>query len=92
MIVKTETGSRYEVDSVKKQIRRLSGKNDPTPRIGNAEWRPYNDISDIEVGCQVLIVWTDDVELLEETKAMLEDGEHAVPTTLTSRIVEIEAS
>lgn len=93
MILKTETGSRYELDPIKKQIRRLSGVNEPTARIGkDASWRPYKEVSDPEVGAQMLIVWTAATELLPETKAMLGDDAAAVPTTLTSRVVAIEST
>jgi hypothetical protein len=90
----TETGSVYEIDTASKKIRRLNGKGDPTPRIGKDEiWRSFDSIfpEPIVVGSGMLIAYGSDVELLSETKLELEEtGGSAVPTTMTSRVVEIE--
>lgn len=86
MIVVTESGSRYEINTDSKQIRRLEGKLGPTTRIGkDGEWRSYNNIvpSPAQVGMNLIIQWGDDVKPLPGS-----DG--GVPITLTSPIVRIE--
>lgn len=46
MLYETETGSIYEVDEANKRIRRLTGKGNPTPRMGlDGEWREYHDLN-----------------------------------------------
>jgi hypothetical protein len=82
----TETGSVYEINTDSKQIRRLNGKLDPTPRMGKAgEWRTYHSTypDPIEVGSQVIIVWGSDV-------APLDPDQPGTPTTITSQVVSIE--
>ena len=84
----TETGSIYEVNTDSKQIRRLNGAKDPTPRQGkDGEWRSYLTIfpSPIKVGLGVIIRWGNDTALLPGT----EPGS-AVPTTITSTVVSVE--
>ncbi len=42
----TETGSRYELDAVCRQIRRLSGRHEPTPRQGkDGTWRRFEHVT-----------------------------------------------
>ncbi len=54
----TETGSVYEVAPDRKQIRRLEGTHDPTPRQGpDGEWKEFISISQISIGSSVLIGW-----------------------------------
>jgi len=80
MIFKTLSGSAYEVDATKLQIRRLYGALEPTARTGqDGAWKPYVSLSDVAVGHPVLIHWAN-----EEPK---EAG--ALPGTLTSPVVEI---
>lgn len=81
----TASGSVYEVDQEKKQVRRLNGVNDPTPRQGqDGEWRIYKSITPIAVGYVVIIVWD------RATTPLLEGSpEDAIPTTMTSPIKEI---
>jgi hypothetical protein len=85
--------SAYEVDTTNKQIRRLNGKGDPTPRQGkDGEYRKYASLfpDPIEVDQSVVIVWTQETELLPETKAELEqDGGFAIPMTTTSPVFNI---
>ena len=81
MIFVTMSGSTYEVDEQNKQIRRLKGQSDPTPRQGeDGRWKPYQDLSEIKQGEPVFIVWTDDV------KAEIPGG---IPGTLTSPVVSV---
>ena len=57
MICYTETGSIYEIDNINKKIRRLSGQENPTPRIGqDGQWRKFKTIEKISNG-QMLIIW-----------------------------------
>jgi hypothetical protein len=90
MIVRTETGSIYEVDRKNKRVRRLTGEKNPTPRMGkDGEWKTYHDIQPDppELDVPLLIVW--------ETPAIAESDqgddmvEIKVPTTLTSLVVAI---
>jgi hypothetical protein len=58
MIFYTESGSAYELDISNTQIRRLGGKEDPTPRQGkDGEWKKYEFCSEVIVGLPVLIQW-----------------------------------
>ncbi len=85
MILSTESGSRYEVNTETKQLRRLEGRLGPTTRIGkDGEWRSFKNIvpNPIQVGMNLIIEWGDDV------KPMTEEG--GVPITLTSPVVRIE--
>ena len=55
MIFHTEN-STYEVRGF--AVRRLSGRNDPTPRQGkDGEWRDFRTMTPVEVGSRVLFVW-----------------------------------
>lgn len=84
----TITGSLYEVNTDSKQIRRLNGAKDPSPRQGkDGEWRSYLAIypNPVKVGTGVIIRWGNDTPLLPGT----EPGS-AVPTTMTSTVVAVE--
>lgn len=94
MLFYTVSGSAYEVDSVNKRIRRLSGKANPTPRQGkDGEWRNYAELhpAPLKVGESALIVWGDDVDFLPETKALMGRDPSLAPmrTTMTSPIESI---
>jgi hypothetical protein len=85
MIVVTESGSRYEINTDSKQVRRLEGKLAPMPRIGkDGEWRTFKELlpEPIQVGMNLIIVWGDDVKPLTEAGG--------IPTTMTSPIARIE--
>jgi hypothetical protein len=76
MIFTTEN-SVYEVDHPNNRIRRLEGRNDPTPRQGtDGEWKTYVAISAIAEKAQVLVIWQ-----------ILDDG--AIKGTATSRVQQI---
>ena len=50
--------SLYEVNPICRQIRRLNGVNDPTPRQGvDGEWKHYEELENLTVGKQALIIW-----------------------------------
>ncbi len=67
--------SAYEVDVAGKRIRRLAGKDSPTPRQGeDGAWKDFQRITDIEKGASVLIVWSE---------------EGVIPSTLTSPVVKV---
>jgi hypothetical protein len=93
MIFHTFSGSIYEIDETNKQIRRLTGATNPTPRQGkDCEWRKYDSLfpNPIEEAKSVMIIWTKETELLSETKAELEsDGGFAIPMTTTSPVAKI---
>lgn len=56
MIFKT-LNSTYEVDRTHRQIRRIEGVNDPTPRQGtDGEWREYHALTMLLNG-SYLIAW-----------------------------------
>lgn len=58
MNFKTLSGSKYQVDLEKKQIRRLFGNAPPTDRQGaDQEWKDYTDLSPLKIGEGALIVW-----------------------------------
>lgn len=57
MIFRTHN-SVYEIDYAHQRIRRLEGRNNPTPRQGvDGEWKRYAAISPLIVGLPVRIVW-----------------------------------
>jgi len=88
MIFHTETGSIYEIDQANKQVRRLTGKNDPTPRQNKDEqWRKFSAHSPVIKGENVVFFWGDETNLLPETKAAGLNS--AIPATITSLVVEI---
>jgi hypothetical protein len=89
----TASGSVYEVNTDSKQIRRLNGVKDPTPRQGkDGQWRTYSDITSVTVGSGVAIFWGHDVPLLAETEEQLKSmgGGIAAPITTTSSVVSVE--
>lgn len=89
----TASGSMYEVDTDAKKIRRLIGKDNPTPRMGkDGEWRSYREVHPwpLQKGQSVVIAWGSDVELQEETKAIVEAGGFGLPLTTTSPVVIID--
>lgn len=88
MVIHTQNGSIYEVDRKNKRVRRLSGKGNPTPKLGvDGEWRLYLDIQPDppEIDLPLLIVW--DLKAKELSGANITKVE--VPTTLTSPVVSI---
>lgn len=93
MKVTTKSGSVYEVDTTKKQIRRLNGVGDPSPRMGkDGQWRPYREVYGGEVGKSLTIIWGMNTELLPGTRDEIanEGGGFAIPTTVTSPVVSVE--
>ena len=80
--------SVYEVDTQNKRVRRMSGKDNPTPRQGaDGAWRAYASIfpDPPTVGSELLIMWE------PATTPLLEGSpEGAVPTTITSPITQID--
>lgn len=58
MIFYTISGSVYELDSENKQIRRMVGKENPTPRQGtDGEWKKFSNCTEVRVGESCLIQW-----------------------------------
>ena len=54
----TTDNSIYEIDPTQRRIRRLEGRNQPTPRQGDdGGWKDYADVSDATVGSSVLVIW-----------------------------------
>lgn len=88
MRFETQSGSMYEVNQDKMQVRRVSGMRAGTERVGNhGNWKAYREISNpIVVGQPVLIVWTDDVPLFGQ----YDNGDVVFPTTITSVVVAVE--
>lgn len=83
-VVTTVSGSVYEVDEADKNVRRLNGKSDPTPRIGkDGDWRGYDSILGPVVNESMIIVWGKNVSLLPGS-----DG--GTPVTMTSPVASIE--
>lgn len=85
MKFRTESGSHYEIDRTKRQIRRIAGPNAPSKRQGkDGEWKHYEFASDVVVGNQVVIFWDNSEKLLDGSPP----GAH--PTTMTSPVAEVE--
>lgn len=59
MVVKTLTGSIYEIIENEKRIRRLYGAKDPTSRQGtDGEWKEYYSIM-LDPNNILVILWND---------------------------------
>lgn len=50
MIIKTESGSAYEVDPAARQARRLSGRKESTSRMPDGAWRTFLTASEPTIG------------------------------------------
>lgn len=62
LVFTTESGSIYELDHEGRRLRRLSGAT-PQTRVGpNGKWKEFLDISPVEEGKPVSIVWQWDDE------------------------------
>lgn len=49
MLVTTETGSIYELDTENRRVRRMMGSEEPTPREGiDGAWKPYVGVGAID--------------------------------------------
>lgn len=86
MIFKTISGSIYELNQDKQEIRRLSNINDQqaTQLQGENSWRKYAAISEPTVGQSVLIQW-DKQSMPEDSGAQ----NYFIPGTITSEVVSI---
>lgn len=63
MIVKTASGSIYEIDRGAHMVRRvLKAKNSEAARPGEGEWRQYIGISEPTVGFSLRIIWNHKLE------------------------------
>lgn len=85
MKFQTESGSVYEVDEDKKQVRRLIGMADPQPRMGkDGDWRTYVSLQLI-LGEPALIRWD------PATTPLLPGSMSGdTPATMTSTVVKID--
>jgi hypothetical protein len=77
VIVKTFSGSVYEIDRPNKRIRRLSGET-PAKHPQDHDWRKFLEAypNNIEVGSSILILW--------DTGSRMD-----VPTTRTSYVIQV---
>lgn len=80
ILVRTASGSLYEVRHDRRAVRRLEGKHDPSERVGEG-WR--NCIG-VVLAKHLVILWTEDVPLLPGS-----NPDKHWPGTRTSEIVEI---
>jgi hypothetical protein len=89
----TFSGSVYEVNTDSKQIRRLNGVKDPTPRQGpDGQWRAYRELvpDPVKVGLGVVIVWGEETALMAETQEIVKEGGFGLPMTTTSVVMKVE--
>ena len=78
MIIKTQSGSTYEIDESNKLARRLHGVKTPTKFFSKDEqWKKYSFISEVVIGIPLIIAWEETVE------------GYTQPATQTSLVVEI---
>lgn len=83
----TQSGSVYNVDTHNKQIRRAyTTEESGESRRVSGDWRDYRVVSDIQVGESVIIVWGNEVELLDGSE------QWATPTTFTSPVASVSES
>lgn len=77
-VFETLTGSRYELDTEGKRIRRVKGRHPTEPRQGaDGEWRSYEGISDVRVGENVIVIWPGAT------------SRSVVPSTITSTVTRV---
>lgn len=85
----TVTESVYEVDQEAKRIRRLSSSHDPTLRQGaDGDWKPYKNLSGLEINQSVTILWGYTDQPTELTASVPESCLLA-KQTITSAVKEI---
>lgn len=85
MIIRTESGSLYEIDVPGSRIRRLRGTAPGTARVGNdGDWRAYSQLfpAHPERGSCLSIIWAAD-----DRGPAARPGH--VPGTMTSPVVEV---
>jgi len=81
----TYSGSLYEVDDDTKQVRRLIGVKNPTPRQGkDGEWKKFTTHSQIVAGLSVCFIWHIESDILSQNMA-----EIAAKTTVTSPVKKV---
>jgi len=79
----TNSGSVYEVNTDSKQIRRLTGINDPQPRQGkDGEFKSYQELY-LKLNEAAVIFWD------PKTTSPLNPNRPGVPTTVTSIVKSI---
>lgn len=79
----TASGSTYEVNTDSKQIRRLTGVNDPQPRQGkDGEFKSYKELL-LKLNTSAIICWD------PATTAPLDPNRPGTPTTITSVVIKI---
>lgn len=76
----TETGSLYEVDTETKLVLKTS---DHYTGRQSTDWQPYESVTEVAVGLEVLFTWPEGTPLLPGSPPS------ALPATLTSRVVEV---
>ena len=75
-LIKTESGSLYEIDEENKKIRRIYGTLVPTSRFKtDGEWVKYESINNIRLHHSLVIIWALDKKL---------------PATITSPIIDTD--
>lgn len=85
----TKSGSTYEVDTVKCQIRKLrAGANSNTKRIVE-DWRKYISISGHAIGHHMLVVWGKGRDAVSDELGTPKD-EEPYRYTVTSPVVGVE--
>lgn len=79
MIIKTESGSIYEVEQRTKRIRRVGvGKCRVTE-----DWRTFEHMTEPKVGRGLVIIWPDDEPRLEGTPSCVD----TIPATRSTPVV-----
>ena len=59
--ITTESGSHYEIDTMRSIVCRLTGTHEPTPRQGpDHTWRPFLSTSTPTVGEELIFYWNID--------------------------------
>lgn len=83
MVIRTESGSLYEIDVPGSRIRRLRGTAPGTARVGNdGDWRAYAETSPPTVGHSLAIIWAAD-----DRGPAARPGH--IPGTVTSPVVQV---
>lgn len=81
----TETGSTYEYDLINNRIRKSAGNTSTTTLRLRDGWKDFDSLSAVEIGKEVCIVWSKNVQLLEGSP------KDSIPSTITSRVVSISS-
>ncbi len=87
----TASGSMYQVDNIRKKIRRFRfGASGPAPSFRvEGEWKPFFNLTAVEVGKRVTVFWTEQEAPLASSLPLVQAGISVIPLTITNIVTEV---